>query len=241
MVPGDDITSQRWDDEYANGRYLHDSGIEFVEVITDTLGGVPDVSDKTGLYVGCGNGRNYIPLADSGLNIFGIDVSRVAIRQLSERRPDLSGMLRCVDFMDFEEGPFDYLVSIQAFQHGTGGRAREYFRRSSEVLRKGGLLFLRVNSSSTQIRFGHVVCERGRDGGMTVVYTEGPKKDMAIHFYSRPELDGLLCGDFEFVIPPYERTVERDGPGAGTWSQWEAVLRKTARPGPRQKNARVPP
>ena len=41
----------------------------------------------TGLYIGCGNGRNYLPLVDAGLNLLGLDVSAEAIKRLSERRP----------------------------------------------------------------------------------------------------------------------------------------------------------
>ena len=35
-----------------------------------------------GLYVGCGNGRNFLPLVDSGLELHGLDVSGESLRQL---------------------------------------------------------------------------------------------------------------------------------------------------------------
>lgn len=41
-----------------------------------------------GLCVGCGNGRNYLPLVDGGLDLTGLDISAAAITQLTARAPD---------------------------------------------------------------------------------------------------------------------------------------------------------
>ena len=46
--------------------------------------------DLPGVYIGCGNGRNYVPLVDRGLDLVGLDVSLAAIRQLTARVPDLA-------------------------------------------------------------------------------------------------------------------------------------------------------
>ncbi len=84
---------------------------------------------------------------------------------------------------------------------------------------------LRVNSASTDIYFDHEVAELDDAGGFTVMYKDGPKRGLDIHFYSRRELD-RLCADFEYIVAPYEQTADRDHPKTGTWSQWEAVLRR---------------
>ncbi len=226
----DDLVSQRWDAQYADGKYSDVPSIAFTDRIVDTLvgGSAEDIAGPgcgDGLYVGCGNGRNFVPLADAGLGIRGIDVSPVAIRQLSERRPDLAGRLSCMDFADCPEKLLDYIVSIQVFQHGTGAQVREYFEKVSRMLRSGGLFFLRVNSASTDVYFDHEVTERDDVGGFTVLYKDGPKRGLNVHFYSRRELD-WLCADFEYVVAPCEQVTERDGPKTGTWSQWETVMRK---------------
>ncbi len=217
--------SQRWDAEYTNGRYSDAPSVDFTDKIRSVLAGAADVASWDGLYVGCGNGRNFIPLADSGLGILGIDSSPMAIRQLSERRPDLAERLCCVDFASYPESQLDYIISIQAFQHGTKAQIRGYFEKVARMLRSGGLFFLRVNSASTDIYFDHDICEWGRTGGFTVLYRDGPKRGLYIHFYSRKELDEM-CGSFEHVVTPYEQVTERGGPKTGVWSQWEAVLRK---------------
>ena len=222
----DDLVSQRWDAQYADGKYSDMPSVPFADMISGMLGDYADVAGGDGLYVGCGNGRNFVPLADSGLGIRGIDVSPVAIRQLSERRPDLAGRLSCIDFADYPESPLlDYIVSIQAFQHGTGAQVRGYFEKVSRMLRSGGLFFLRVNSASTDVYFDHEVVERDDMGGFTVLYNDGPKRGLNVHFYSRRELD-VLCAGFEYVVAPREQITERDSPKTGTWSQWETAMRK---------------
>lgn len=222
--------SQRWDREYKKGkRYQNDPPIKFVNKIIKTLQKTQGISKGIGLYIGCGNGRNYIPLADSGLDILGIDISQVAIGQLLEKRPDFADRLQCIDFADFDsEETFDYIISIQVFQHGTERQTREYFQKSSALLKTGGLLFLRTNSASTDICLKHVVKETNADGGMTVCYAEGPKKNLDIHFYSQKELD-KLCKEFDHVLPACEDAQKRVPPKTGQWSQWELVLRKNKR------------
>ena len=226
IVKRDDVISKRWDEEYENGRYRDEPLVEFVDRIKETLEKNQDISKGTGLYIGCGNGRNYIPLADLGLDIFGIDVSQVAIRQLLEKRPDFADKLQCVDFTYFDPNKlFDYVLSIQVFQHGTEERIKKYFEKVLNVLKPGGLLFLRVNSISTEIYFKHTVHQTNSKGGLTIRYWDGPKKDLYIHFYSRKELDAI-CSDFDYVVPLYENITKRTLPKIGTWSQWELVLRR---------------
>ena len=219
--------SESWDAQYGRGRYAGEGPVGFAGDIVSALkrrGSPPG----RGLYVGCGNGRNYVPLSLSGLDMVGIDVSPVAIDQLSRRHPSLSGRLHCTDFGRFEsDEPFDFVVAIQAFQHGTESGAAAYFDRAAGLLRRGGLLFCRVNSSSTQIRRGHAVVEKGPHGGFTVRYAEGPKEGLDIHFFSERELTDRLSGaGFGLVSGPDEKTMPRVPPETGTWSQWEVVAEK---------------
>ena len=222
----ENTASKQWDKEYENGRYRNDSPIKFVSKIKEIIEKSQNHSKGNGLYIGCGNGRNYIPLVRSCLNIVGIDISHVAIKQLSEKVPKFSDKLQCVDFADYSSAePFDYIISIQVFQHGTEEQIRKYFEKTLQLLKSGGLLFLRVNSVSTEIHFKHIVIETNSNGGFTIQYMDGPKKDLNIHFYSLQELN-KLCKDFDCIIPPYEDITKRIHPKTDTWSQWELVLRK---------------
>ncbi len=53
------LASLRWDTEYKQGRYTAEPPLPFVEQIIDMLQNQRSLFDGTGLYVGCGNGRNY--------------------------------------------------------------------------------------------------------------------------------------------------------------------------------------
>src|SRR5262249_55249466 len=157
------------------------------------------------LYVGCGNGRNYVPLVDAGLNLRGLDVSTEALGQLTARRPDLGRHLHLGDVREFEPlAPLAYVIAIQVFQHGTRQDVMSYFARVAALLAPAGLFFLRSNSAATQVIRQHTVVEHAEDGSFSVRYREGPKAGVAIHFYTRAELEALTREQFETLVEPRE-------------------------------------
>ena len=168
------LASRRWDAEYARGRYAGEPPVEFTKTIIKT---VAASGLERGLYVGCGNGRNFAALASAGLYMDGIDPSPAAIEQLAARCPSAAGRLWCAELEDFRPGArLDYLVAIQVFQHGGASAAARHFERASELVRPGGALFVRANSASTEVYFGHRVRERTAGGSFTARYDEGPKR-----------------------------------------------------------------
>jgi SAM-dependent methyltransferase len=223
----DTLAARRWDEEYRRGRYAGEAPLPFVRTIVQVVRRAGLAGDALGLYVGCGNGRNYLPLVDAGLSLYGLDVSSEALRQLAARRPGLAGRLLQGDFQDFEPaGRLAYLIALQVFQHGTQADAARFFERVAGLLVPGGLFFLRVNSAATQVIRRHEVLERSEHGGFSVQYLEGPKDGMAIHFYARAELDALTRARFATVVEPREDIIHRAPPEHGFWAQWEAVYRR---------------
>ena len=222
-----ELIARRWDAEYRLGRYAEDPPLPFVTEIFHTLRRDPVASDGIGLYVGCGNGRNYLPLVDRGLRLCGLDLSLESLRQLAQRRPGTSLPLICGEFGAFYSAcPFHYLVALQVFQHGTEADVARYFNHASALLRPGGLFFLRVNSVSTQIYHDHTVIERSALGGITVRYDAGPKTGLPVHFYSREEVCELTRERFQSVTGPREDVIPRSAPKRGFWVQWEGVWRR---------------
>jgi hypothetical protein len=223
----DAATARSWDAEYRRGRYAADPPLAFVGAILDVLAERRAAREGAGLYVGCGNGRNLVPLADAGLTLWGLDLSAEALRQLAERRPALGPRLLLGDFRRFAPpAAFAYLVAIQVFQHGTAADAAAYFARAAALLAPAGLLFLRVNSASTQVFHRHEILERHAAGGFTVRYLDGPKAGLPVHFYGRAELDALARPAFACVREPREEVVRREPPKHGSWAQWEAVYER---------------
>ena len=66
--------------------------------------------------------------------------------------------------------------------------------------------------------------------GFTIVYLEGPKAGLEIHFFGETELRGLFATGFEPVLPVRAQVTWRPSPQAGQWTQWEAIWRAS---GPR--------
>ena len=62
----DDVAVRACDAEYAAGRYRGEPPVRFVD---DIVAAAKDAGVDRGLYRGCGNGRNYIPLTESGLDL----------------------------------------------------------------------------------------------------------------------------------------------------------------------------
>ncbi len=217
---GDAGIARRWDAEYESGRYEGEPPIPFTSIVIQALR-ERGLTDRRGLYVGCGSGRNFVPLAASCPGLSGIDVSESGIRRLLIKHPEYSGRVSRRDFLDCG-GMFDYIISIQAFQHGSEQTSVQYIWHAASMTRGGGLLFLRVNSAGTDVYRTHHITERGKHGGFTVRYEAGPKKGLLIHFFTRCELESGLDGaGFDITDGPVERSMRRDPPKAGEWKQWE--------------------
>lgn len=215
-----------WDRQYESGRYDNEPPIPFVNQIIDELGEAG--KKQSGLYVGCGNGRNYIPLVQSGLDLRGIDISAVGVNQIIDKYPAAAGKVWQQSFEDLTSARvFDYLVAIQVFQHGDEQKIHKYFRNSVDALKPGGKLFLRVNSTSTQIKHRHQVVEQNEHGGFTVIYEEGPKAGVEIHFFSKIELERIADSNKFNIIKPLVDVIEpRHIHADGVWAQWEGIWQK---------------
>ncbi len=220
-----DLAAARWDAEYRGGRYTGEPPVALVDRILAVLEGSP-LRSSAGLYVGCGNGRNLLPLADAGLRLYGLDLSAESLRQLAARNSAISKRLICADFRTWDsQRRFGYVIAIQVFQHGVAADVAGYFAKVAAMLAPGGLFFLRVNSASTQIYHPHTVIEQNDLGGMTVRYDAGPKRGLPVHFYTRDELLDLTRDAFDVVDEPREEVTRRTPPETGSWVQWEGIWR----------------
>ncbi|HEU4966845.1 MAG TPA: class I SAM-dependent methyltransferase, partial [Candidatus Saccharimonadales bacterium] len=183
------LTITNWDRAYAQGKYDQEGAIPFVQDIIATIK-ERDLVDKLGFYPGCGNGRNFVPLFDAGLNLEGNDISPVAIEQLKTRRPKASATVG--DFLTHKASQqYAYVLSIQLFQHGNQEVVRQLFDKAYELLQPKGLFVLRVNSIHTQIVQEYDTTEHTPEGGFTIKYHSGQKNGLEIHFYSAEEIHAL--------------------------------------------------
>jgi SAM-dependent methyltransferase len=214
-----------WDAEYRAGRYQDEPPVAFTH---DMLDAARRAGLTRGLYVGCGNGRNYLPLVAGGLDLTGLDIAPAAITQLAARAPGRRDRLICGDLTALPAGArYPLVIGIQVFQHGDRAQAHTNIRAAQQRLMPDGLFCLRVNATGTDIWPEHEVTERDPDGGLTVRYLAGPKEGLHIHFFSATELNVLFAGHFAPVLPLRRQRTQRMPPQPGQWSQWEAIWRKT--------------
>ncbi len=217
---------ESWDTEYQAGRYDKEPAVVFTDDII-VASKEARLLGSNGLYIGCGNGRNYLPLVDAGLDLIGLDVSTTAIEQLSQRLPDRRDRLIHGDLSALPvQAKYRIVIGIQVFQHGNRAAVHSHIRLAQERLAPGGLFCLRVNAVGTDVSFRHEITERHEDGGFTVRYLEGPKEGLDVHFFSRTELEGLFTEGFDEVLPLRLDQTWRTPRTEGQWSQWEAIWRR---------------
>jgi SAM-dependent methyltransferase len=222
-----DGVAEAWDLEYAAGRYRDELPLPFVADVVSAVREY-DLLGVEGVYVGCGNGRNYLPLVQAGLDLVGLDVSAAALARLAERAPDHRARLIHGELSALPAGTtYSVVVGIQVFQHGDRASAHEHIRAAQARLAPGGLFCLRVNAVGTELEYDHDVVERDHDGGFTVRYRAGPKQGLLIHFFADSGLEALFAG-YELVLVPRLSQTWRVPPERGQWSQWEAIYRKPA-------------
>lgn len=219
-----DEAAKAWNREYLAGRYEGESPVLFVH---DVLAAAREheLVGRLGLYIGCGNGRNYLPLVAAGLDLVGLDISPAAIEQLGERAPERAGRLICGDVTALPPGKtYGHVIGIQVFQHGDREVAHGHLRAAQDRLAPGGLFSLRVNHADSEFVYRHEITERHSDGSYTVRYLEGPKAGLLVHFFSGTELERLFVG-YRPVLA-LRRDITRRDDGQTQWSQWEAIWRK---------------
>lgn len=213
-----------WDEEYRRGRYLGEPPVGFVKDILD--GVVATDTALRGLYIGCGNGRNYLPLVDAGLDLVGLDISRAAIDQLRERKPEIKSHLICGNLDALPPGAsYPVVIGIQVFQHGHRHEVHSHIEAAKDRVGERGLFCIRVSAVGTDIEYDHELVEEDDDGSFTIRYLDGPKEGLPIHFFSQKELRNLLCG-WEGVLPLRLQRTWREPRDRGSWLQWEAIWRR---------------
>ena len=212
-----------WDAEYASGRYRHEPPVGFARDIIDAA---RSRNLSRGLYIGCGNGRNFIPMSDAGLDLIGLDISAQAITQLRRRGPAAAKLI-IGDLRAFRPSArFELVIGIQVFQHGNRDQAHRHLTGAAAHVAPGGLLCVRVNATDTDIRYRHERTEAAGDGSFTVRYLDGPKAGLDIHFFSAAELADLTGDDLTPVLSPRLDSTPHAPPGRGRWSQWEAIWQR---------------
>lgn len=211
-----------WEQQYSAGRYLGEPPDPF---ISDVIGAARTAAVRDGLDIGCGNGRNLIPLLHAGIAMTGIDISATGIGQLRSHHPQYSDRVSVATVSDLPPTQrFDLVTGIQVFMFGSRAQAHEHLCAAQERVRPGGLLALRTNAVGTDVWPAHEVIETHPDTSFTVTYLAGAKCGLQVHFFAEEELAALFAG-WEPVLALRRDRRDRAN-GQGQWTQFEGIWRR---------------
>lgn len=99
------------------------------------------------LDIGCGAGRNMIPMVSNGIKCWGVDDSAHGIEMCrkSLKKFGYKANLETYDIHDglkYKDNFFDAVISVQTLSHGKEKQTLEVISEIHRVLRPGGLLFV---------------------------------------------------------------------------------------------------
>jgi len=217
-------TAAAWNAEYSGGRYAGEPAVEFTGDIV-AAARAAGLAGSRGLYIGCGNGRNYVPLVAAGLDLLGLDISPVALGQLAARAPEYRDRLVLGDVSALAPGvTYALVIGIQVFQHGNRAQAHDLIETALDLVATEGLFAVRVNAAGTDVEYAHEVTERHPDGSYSVLYTEGPKAGLTVHFWAASELHSVISRKLPApVLPLRPQATWRQPACRGLWMQWEGI------------------
>jgi len=151
-----DKFKERWDESYTNADnfifYPDYNVIWFVTKFIKRRIGLDEYNYikhfNTALDLGCGIGANLKFLDEYGFDVYGIDLSEIAIdfakKQFNYERVNLSQKLlqASVESLPFENEKFDFVISNGVLDSMPLETAQKGFAETYRVLRDGGLFYV---------------------------------------------------------------------------------------------------
>jgi SAM-dependent methyltransferase len=198
-----DDNADRWAEQVRRGRDLYRdlyNNPAFLKFIGD-------LSGKTVLDAGCGEGYNTRILARSGARMSGIDLSprMIELARDEERRERLGIRYKVASYCDltlFADASFDAVVSFMALMDGPDFPAamRQIFR----VLKPGGMLaFSILHPCFLTKGFSWVRDESGKATALTVAHYFDDSPWVERWIFSAAQAEGVA----PFAIPRFDRTM----------------------------------
>ncbi|PIT85207.1 class I SAM-dependent methyltransferase [Candidatus Micrarchaeota archaeon CG10_big_fil_rev_8_21_14_0_10_59_7] len=170
------------------------------------------------LELGCGNGKNLSALFGKGWNIYAVDFSPEAARQSAElcrkRGEKCLVSVQDVRSLLFRDSFFDAVICFHVMGHLSKTERAKVVSETRRVLKKNGLLFLRV--------FGEADFRNGKGAKRGDCFV---RKGIPTHYFSEKEVTALFRGWRRVSLSSERWGVTYDGKSLPR-EQIRAVFRK---------------
>ncbi len=217
------LTKESWDRAHEN---KWGSGKAPEQWVMHFVRGHRDEIDGSILDLGCGDGRQLVPLRLEGLNVVGFDISETGLKDTRRKLREL-GLGTELDRgemhepLPYEDEQFGGAISIQVVSHNRWPEIEKTFAEVERVLKKGSYFAWKARSTE----YWCEPREQVEDYGYTAQDTEGKKKGVDQHYFSRDEIDELAeRHGFEVVGEPFESRDEWEYK-KGLKAHWNVVFR----------------
>lgn len=133
-----------------------------VKTVVDLLDYFKDYRELNVLDLGCGVGRNCIPIAQEfkniDCNIDCVDILDFAIEELKRNsviysvENEINGIISSIDDFEIKENHYDLIIAVSALEHINSENAFvEKLKAIRNGIRKNGIVCLIINSEITEI------------------------------------------------------------------------------------------
>ncbi len=145
---------------------------------------------KTILDVGCGMGRNLIPLVMSGFSLTGIDSAPEGIKKnkqlLEEKHLNADLAVGAFQHLPFPPTSFDAVICVQTLNHGFEKDVQQGVAQIQRVLKPGGMLFLTVPGRISQGKVRQLLIKTAKQiEANTYIPASGKEAGIPHHVFSK--------------------------------------------------------
>lgn len=147
---------------------------------------------KRVLDVACGNGRHLTELAKNNFEVFGFDISKVAVKLSQKRMNSLSHKANIIESDMFKKLPyedkfFDGVIAIQAIYHGDKQDFENSIKEVRRVLKNTGPFVFTISRDLQRSMLGSKAKKFTKIDDFTFIPQTGREKGL-IHFYPNKEM-----------------------------------------------------
>jgi len=158
------------------------------------------IKNQKVLDLGCGTGRYTIFLAQKGLEVIALDISRIPLSILAKRiknkpyRKRIKLVKTSASRIPYPNKSFDIVISIAVLHHGKAKQIKGWFKEVKRVLKRDGYFLLSVLSKN-DLRYNSGK-EIEKNTKVNIKNTFDP--EIPHHFFSEKEILSFLK-DYEIL------------------------------------------